>query len=266
MKKYIVGAIVIVAMGCIVFGTDGFKGIIGGGREVVKSAVNKNTSTAFDVGRINSLIKTEIGKTADAVGELKDLKSRLIGEKKKVVKMELAMTEQKEAIAIAKGLLEQGKESYIIEGQSYTVEDIDGNVEWRLAQIDALKNGITISNSLISSLDVNYKNGMANIATVKNNIADYQNELKKLQAREMNAELQAKANELASSVAGLTDGLLNQSALKEAFDNYESKVSRKELNASGVDGAPVGVVIIPFNVTQVDSQTTIEKIDAALAN
>lgn len=265
MKKLLIlVAVVVVVVGITVFGVEGFKGLVGGSRELVKKSINKNTPTAFDVGRIESLMKTEAGKINDFEGELNDLASKISGERIKVGKLEAEKSEQLKALAIAKDLLEQKKETYTISKQEYTYGEVELNATWRLGYVENIDSRITMSNSLITSLGATHKNCQAECLQAKKNLGLKQGELKKLQAREMNAEIKARANRLSQSLVGLSDSLLSHTALQEAFKNYENKVIKKEFDLNGVS-TPIETVSITYDTSPVDVKTTVDKIKSVLS-
>ncbi len=267
MKKssVVIVAVVGIVLFGIVFGFDGIKGFIGGSKEVVKKSINKNTSTTFDVGRIVSLMKSEGGKISDFEGELNDLRAKISGEEKKVVKLEKEKADQLKALKIAKGLLEQKKDEYVIADQKYTYAQVESNASWRIGYVKTLDSRIEMSKTLISSLDITHKNCMASLLEAKTGLGKKQGELEKLQAREMNAEIKARANALSMSLNGLSDSLLASSALEEAFKNYESKVTKKEFSLNGIN-KPIETVAIPYDVSSTKKeQDTVAKIDDVLA-
>lgn len=262
--KIIIASVVVLAILIIgAGGIDGVKGVLGGGKEILRDSINKNTSTVFDVGRIKSLMKSEAGKINDFEFELRDLKSKITGEKNKVTNLNTEKTEQKKALVIAKGLLEQKKDEYTIANQKFTFAQVESNASWRIGYVETIDNRISLSETLIFNLDVTYKNCRASLLVAKKNLGLKQGLLKQLQAREMNAEIKAKANALSLSLVGLSDSLLSQTALQEAFSNYESKVIKKEFSLDGLDSS-TDTVAIPYDTTPVDDSTTIDKIDTVL--
>ena len=96
----------------------------------------------------------------------------------------------------------------------------------------------------------------------KKSFAKKQAELTKLRAREVNAEIKAQAAAMADSLVGLTDSLMSQSALQDAFSNYESKVTKKEREATGTS-EPI-TSVITYATDSVDDSTTVDKIDELL--
>ncbi len=264
LKKIGIAVVVVAVIGVFIWGVDGFKGAIGGSRKMVKDAINENTSSKFDVGRIEVLMRKNGAEIEDFTEQVTDLKSKMTVEEGKIVKLETEKTEQLKALAIAGALLKEKKETYIINKESYSFAQVDANANSRLAYVTSIDERVSFSRSLIADLDITYKNCQADLIEARKIFGNRQGELKKLQAREVNAEIKARARKLKGELEGLSSSITSMSALTEAFNIYEKKVAKKERNASDI-GGPVNAISIPYNTNTVETVPTVDKIDQALA-
>ena len=265
LKNLGITAVIVVIIGVFIWGFDGFKGAIGGSRKIIKDTVNNNTSTRFDVGRIEVLMKKSGEDIDNFAYQVKDLKSKMTVEEKKIAKLETEKTEQLKALAMAKELLSQKKEEYIINKEIYTFAQVDANASGRMKYVKIIDERVAFSKSLITDLDVTYKNCQASIIEARKIYGDKQGEFNKLQAREINASIKERAKKLKGELEGLSSTITSQSALTDAFNTYEKKVTKKELNAE-VDEGPINVISISYNIDSVETTDTVDKITEILAN
>ncbi len=232
-KVLIVAAVVAAVVG--IFGMSTATGYLTGIKDSIRGFASKHTSTKMDVSRIEALIKKEAGKVNDFYGKITDLSDKIRGEQEKIVRVSAELKEQKHGLTIARGLITQRKEVYFVGLRNRTLMEIEHDASARVKYVKTLEAQLVLSNTLIDTLTKTERNCRATLAEANKNILAKEVLLKEMQAREINAEIQAQANALSQSLVGISDSILNHSELKEAMDIYAKKISRLERGSGQVD-------------------------------
>lgn len=235
LKKIIVVSSIVGVLALLIFGFAPVKGYLLGARQSARKFVSDNTPTTLDVSKIEVLIRSEAEKIGEFEDEISDLDDKIVGEENKVKRIDTEITEQKDGLATAKGLIEKEQKTYLVGGREVGLIEIESDAMARVQYLTTLKAQLALSQNLIDTLTKTSRSCRANLTKARQNILAKQIELEKLKAREVNAEIQAKAAALSQSLTGMSDSILNHSELQDAMKVYEQKVSKIERKAGQVE-------------------------------
>lgn len=217
----------------VILGVSDTTSYLRGIRHGVKKFLSQNTSTSLDISRIETLLDKEADKIMAFQGEVAGLDEKITGEKDKVRRILIEITNQKDALKQARIYLAEDKEVYYIDKER-SKHEIEVDADGRMEFVYTLTQQLDLSNSLIVTLEQTSVACKSNLINAKGNIMAKRMQLEELKAREMNAEIQAKARALSDSLVGLSDSLLKQSQLQEAMKIYEQKIAKKERAAGDI--------------------------------
>jgi len=235
LKKFVVGSVVGLLLMVLVFGIRPVVGYLSGARRSAQKFVAENTPTELDVSRIENIIETEAKKIGDFENEIANLENKISGEQRKVERIETEISNQKEGLAIAKGLIAKGEATYMINGRERTLMEIQSDASARIKYVKTLEAQLGLSQNLIDTLTATATNCRGTLSQARKDLLARQIDLEGLKAREVNAEITAKAASLSTQLMGMSDSILNHSELQEAMGIYENKISTKERQAGQVE-------------------------------
>ena len=262
-KVWIVVAVVALVVG--IFGWDTAVGYLKGARDSIKKTVSDNTPTSMDVSRIEALIKDEVENIGEFEDELAALDDKIQGENEKIARIDKEVEDQTDGLRVARELIGQNKKVYFAGGRNRSFGEIEADASARVKYIASLTAQRELCVSLTDQLTKTSRNCQASLSTARKNILAKQIELEQMKAREMNAEIQARAAALSQSLIGMSDSILNHSELQEAMKVYEGKIAKKERQAGRV--AQTNSPWIDYSEPKDDTTPTlINEIDRVLAS
>lgn len=240
LKKVIVGSIIVGVLALLIFGFGPVKGYILGARQSAQKFVSDITPTELDVSKIEVLIRSEAEKIGEFEDEIGDLDDKIVGEENKVKRLNAEIAEQKNGLAIAGKLIAEKQKTYLINGRERKFMEVEADATARVKYLTTLKTQLALSQNLIDTLSKTSVSCRGNLTMARQNVLAKSIELEQLKAREINAEIQAKAAALSKSLTGMSDSILNHSDLQEAMKIYEGKINKKERQAGRAEqgGAP----------------------------
>jgi len=262
MKKKLWILIAVVSVLIAIFGLDTVVGYIRGGRETVKDLVSEHTTTKMDVARIEALIKSEAVKIGEFSDEIMGLEEKIAAERNKVGRIEKEIDTHKEGLAKARELINEDKGTYFVDGRKRSITEIEADAARRVKYLKSLEGQLEVSNGLIDTLSVTANTCRDNLTLATQNILSRQLDLEKMKAREMNAQIQAKAVALSNSLMGIGDSILEQSELQEAMDTYGAKIAKMERIGGNVP--QVDAPLIDYTSEDEKAPDLMEQIDSVL--
>lgn len=263
LKKMLVVSLIVVVGSVILYGPDGAKSYANGIKDALKNVVTENTSTRVDVARIDRLIKNEEAKIAKSSKKIGGVANRIEVEREKVAEWESEETDQIAALEVAKAYLQEKKRTYMIDRER-TFDEVKNDANARVAYVDTLRQKIGFSQILIIKMEESLAKCKISLENAKIGIVAKKAEFNAMKVREVDVAITAQANQLSNDLAGLSNSLLQPSALNEAMQTYEQKIVSKE--SGSADGAAVatGININYFPPVGMEILTTVEKIDRIL--
>ena len=261
MKKVIIGAIVVVVIGTVVFGWDGFKSYVSAGKQTISDTISENTSAEFEQARIKALLSDESEKVRTFEAKIAGLDAKIAVEEKVISSAETDLTEHLETLTKARDLLKENKDTYIINGKEFSKDQVNKDAQARLSVIGKLQAKVELHKTLVADLKITSEKSKVSYREALVKIQEVDAKLATLKARETNAQIKASIAKMSEDMSDFGMDITSDSALQKALSNYERKIIAKESTGSYVPDT----TIINYNAPKpVDSISTIDQIDAIL--
>jgi len=261
MKKLIIGAIVLVAIGTLVFGWDGMKSYVAAGKQTVSDTISENTSAEFEQARIKALLSDETEKVKTFEAKITGLDSKIAVEEKVIANAETDLAEHLETLTKARDLLKEDKDTYTINGKEYSKDQVNKDAQARIAYIGKLKAKIELHKTLVADLKITSETSKASLREALVKIQEVDAKLETLKARETNAQIKSSIAKMSEDMTDFGVDITSDSALQKALSNYERKIIAKESTGSYVPDT----TIINYDAPKpVDTTSTLDQIDAVL--
>jgi len=210
----------------------------GGSADYVKGKINENVPSSILIASIEKNIK-------DSREEITDYKLKLnkLGQNQEKAEKEYnSILNEKDKInndlVIIKNLLSQNKETYIINGTNYDKTDIEEDALYKLEQYKNLETKISMYKTLVSKLDVSYKQCRINLQKYKKDIDKAKMQLNILKTKEANIELCKKLHQQ----YGIDSfGIRDMTNLNSNLNLYKERIEKEEflLLDSEVDSSEI---------------------------
>lgn len=232
------GKMWLIVMGIVVVGTfmgwGPSKRALKVAKEGIQSTISDCTPTKLDVIKIETLLQEEAEKIYKFEEEVNSLENKIVGEQQKIEKIEAELHEQKSNLIMAKNLLQQNKNIYFVDGRNRSIHEIESDVQARIKYVENLETQKQFSLTLVNTLSKTMGRCQQSLLSAKQGILAKKLQIEELKAREINAEIEARAASLSKSLMSMSDSILNHSDLQQAMQTYEQKIVRKEKQANSV--------------------------------
>jgi len=232
MKKNILIAAALIVTAVAVFGTRAVKSHFTAVRDGVKEAVRDATPTAYEVKRIEGMIKSLADDLAAFGDRITELEGKAAAQRTEVAALEKSIAADKLDLKTEADLLATDADSYEIHNHRYSHAEVEESVAARMKKIRREEARLAALREVVTRLEADIRDGRARMNDAAGIQADYQARLEMLSAQMANAELAGEINALAEP---LREGAISasQSELNESLQAFERRVKAEQRKVAG---------------------------------
>jgi len=215
----------------------------GGSADYVKGKINENVPSPILIASIEKNIQDSREEISNYKLELHKLEEN----QGKAGKEYNSFLEEKDKtnkdLIIIKNLLSQNKETYVINGTSYSKTDIEEDALYKIEQYKNLESKISMYKTLISKLDTSYKQCRTNLQNYKKDIDKAKMQLSILRTKEANIELCKKLHKQygidSFGIRDMTNLNSNLNLYRERIEKEEFLLLDSDVKSSKIQYTPV---------------------------
>jgi len=184
------------------------------------------SSDAQEAARIRVMLRDLSEDVLDYQDKLADVESQIVADSRAAERLEKAIGNQREILTKEQALLGQDKQSYEIQGRTYTRKQVEEDALSRISHTKTLERDLDLKREVVARLNVALTDGRKNLGKAMATSREKAEELKVLEVRLHNAR---KLGEVAALGADLRDApLAPRNELAEAFRGLKKRVRDAE--------------------------------------
>ena len=224
IRKMILGSLMFMGFGSLVFGSHAWSYVKTCGREV-RHAVKRQVPLEFEVRHAQQLVSDLVPEIRQAMHVIAEQQVEVEALEQAVTRRETAVKQQKTAILALRGTLNEGETQYVIAGKPYSQQQVEKDLETRFRRFqlaeETLQHEQQILTARRAALRAN-EDQLANLISTKKEL--------EAQLAQLDARMRAvKAAESISNVSQLDDSRLNRAKQQIAELNKQLDVKERLL-------------------------------------
>jgi len=245
IKSIIIGTLVVLAIGLVIFGPAKVRSHAIAGRERINKGIDEISPDAQEAARIRVLLWGFDEDVIEYRGKLADVEHQLSADRKAQKKLEAGIGSQREILSREQELLNEEQAAYEIQGRTYTRQQLEEDALARISHSKSLQRELELKNQVVAQLSVALRDGRKNLSKAMAARREKAEELTVLEARLQAANMLNQVAEIAKDLGDAP--LAPRSELGKALRNFEKRVQNAERRNDGLSTDARGGLVIDWD-------------------
>ncbi len=261
MKSIVIVASIVLVLGLVVLGGEKTWSYAKGGQRMINEKVDQTSPMPLEAARIRALMDRENERVLQYEDKVLDLQGRAEATQKSVAEFTKKLDGEKQLIEQIGTLLAKRQERYLIGGHEYSLAEVNSDALGRVEACKKTQEDIEFQKSLLHDLNLAVEQGRQSLGEAKKKYTELGGQLARLETRNANADIRMEVATLTNSLTSAP--VSGNSALEDAFKNYERRVAQKERRAVSRLAATNAPHLINYDSNMV-TQDAVPEIDRFL--
>ena len=202
LKKIIIAAAVVLVLAIVIFGWPKTWSYLCGTQQILNEEVDDRTPMRLESARITALIQKENEAVLSYEDSICDLEARRDSTMRAIEEARKKLQAEMDLLKRIKALLDEKREQYTIGRNTYTYAEVNADALERIEAVKRMQEDIAFKQSLVNDLDRAVKQGRGSLADAHKRLAELNNAMERLHARDANADVRLQVAKLTNAIAG----------------------------------------------------------------